>query len=264
MELYLGDSETIVATVEPAESTDKVTWVSSDEAVATVADGVITAVGAGEAIITAKAGNQKVECKVTVTAVSFTAVDMGLSVKWANMNLGASKPEEFGDYYAWGETDPKKEGVWSEYKFLVSGNSNDNYIFSKYNTQDSHGAVDNKTVLDLEDDVAHVTLGGNWRIPTAEEWTELRTNCARIWTMRNGVNGYKVTGPNGNSIFLSAAGFWDGSLNLVDVGSHGWYSSSSLGTDGPYNAWILMFDSDGEFGGNFPRYWGYSVRPVTK
>ena len=133
-------------------------------------------------------------------------VDLGLpsGLKWATMNVGASKPEEYGDYFAWGETEPKKEYSWLNYKFELS--TDNNGPFSKYVTNSSYGTVDNKTVLDPEEDAAHVNWGGSWRMPTEEEWTELRTNCTWTWTTQNGVNGRLVTGPNGKSIFLPAAG----------------------------------------------------------
>jgi len=136
------------------------------------------------------------------------AVDMGLSVKWASVNLGASSPETRGDYYAWGETITKSTYSWSTYRFGTSASG----PFSKYNTQSSYGTVDNKTRLDLEDDAARVKLGGKWRIPTDAEWAELREQCVWIWTTQNGVNGYKVRAANGNSIFLPAGGYMDGVL----------------------------------------------------
>jgi hypothetical protein len=118
-------------------------------------------------------------------------------------------------------------------------------------------------VLDPEDDAATANWGGAWRMPTKAEQDELRNNCTWTWTTQNGVNGYKVTGPNGNSIFLPAAGYLvGGALNLA--GSGGYYWSSSLYTDGPSGAYYVYFSSGGVdwYYGN--RYYGFSVRPVCK
>jgi hypothetical protein len=120
--------------------------------------------------------------------------------------------------------------------------------------------MDNKTVLDPEDDAAHVNWGGSWRMPTDVEWTELRDNCTWIWTTKNGVNGQKVTGPNGKSIFLPAAGVWD-VTNLNDADSKGHCWSSSLNTN-LFCAYGVVFNSAnvGRYVGS--RYVGQPVRPV--
>ena len=190
-------------------------------------------------------------------------VDLGLSVKWAPCNLGASRPEEYGDYYAWGETSTKADYSWNTYKFRTIGDSYYNVKFFKYNTDSSRGRIDNKTVLEPEDDVAHLKLGGSWRIPTDAEWTELLECCNWTWTSTNGVYGYKVTGPNGNSIFLPAAGIrFD--TDLYNAGSQGYYWSSSLYTDAPGNAWDVGFNSDYVFRDYSDRFDGRSVRPVSE
>ena len=188
------------------------------------------------------------------------AIDLGLTsgVKWASFNLGASAPDEYGDYYAWGETETKSNYSGSTYKFGTNSGP-----FSKYNTNSSYGTVDNKTVLDLEDDVAHIKLGGSWRMPTDAEWTELRTECTWTWTTENGVYGRRVTGPNGNSIFLPAAGVRN-DTNLYNTGSYGYYWSSSLYTDDPYCAWSVIFGSDDCWRLYNYRYYGFSVRPVSE
>ena len=255
-----GETATLKATVLPDDSTDEVEWTSSDETIATVKDGEVTAVAEGEATITAKAGDKTATCSVKVeNKVPAGAFDLGLSVYWAECNLGAEKSEEYGDYYAWGETETKSGYSWSTYKWGTSSTS-----LTKYNTNSSNGTVDNKTVLDPEDDVAHVKLGGNWRMPTDEEWTELMTKCTWKWTTQNGVNGRLVTAPNGNSIFLPAAGVrLDTDLYLA--GNDGFYWSSSLYTDGPDYAWYGYFYSDGVHRfNNFYRYSGQSVRPVSE
>lgn len=185
------------------------------------------------------------------------AVDLGLSVKWADMNVGASKPEDYGEYFAWGETDPKEVYNWSTYKWCNGSYDSQ----TKYCIESIFGTVDNKTTLDPEDDVAHVNWGGSWRMPTKAEQDELRNNCTWTWTTQNGVNGYKVVGLNGNSLFLPAAGYrYEDSLR--GVGSEGYYWSSSLGTSS--SAYDLNF-----YSGNVDWYFSYrgyglSVRPVCQ
>ena len=123
--------------------------------------------------------------------------------------------------------------------------------------------MDNKTVLDPEDDAAHVNWGDSWRMPTLDEWEELFNNCTWTWTTQYGVNGRKVTGPNGKSIFLPAAGYrYD--TYLFDAGSLGWYWSSSLYTDRPLDAWYVNFISVIVGKSYSYRYSGFSVRPVSE
>lgn len=184
-------------------------------------------------------------------------VDLGLSIKWATCNVGASKPEDYGDYYAWGETVTKSDYSWATYKWCNGSSS----TMTKYCTSSSYGKVDNKTVLDPEDDAAHVKWGGNWRMPTREEQDELRTKCTWTWTSQNGVYGRKVTGPNGNSIFLPAAGCRFGG-GLGDAGSNGYYWSSSLLSGSSDFAYDLYFSSGYvDWVYNY-RYEGRSVRAV--
>jgi len=188
-------------------------------------------------------------------------VDLGLpsGLKWATCNVGATKPEKYGKYYAWGETELKNIYDWSTYKWC----NGSKYTLTKYNLESDYGTVDNKTVLELADDAARTNWGGAWRMPTDAEWTELRNNCTWIWT--DDYNGTGVAGRivaskiNGNSIFLPAAGCYSG-VNLYGAGG---YWSSSLGTDDPGCAWSVYFDWD-----NVGRYYsfgrdcGQSVRPV--
>ena len=194
----------------------------------------------------------------TGTANGHEWVDLGLSVKWATCNVGASKPEEYGNYYAWGETTPKAYYDWSTYKWCNGSYDNQ----TKYNTSSIYGTVDNKTVLELADDAAHANWGGAWRMPTDAEWTELRENCTWTWTTKNGVNGYEVKSEaNGNSIFLPAAGY-RGNDGLGSAGNYGNYWSSSLDTGNPVGAWRVLFGSDNVGRRNNSRYYGRSVRPV--
>lgn len=184
-------------------------------------------------------------------------VNLGLSVKWATCNIGASSPEDYGDYFAWGETTPKSTYDWSTYKWC-KGSYN---TMTKYCTESYHGTVDNKVTLDPEDDAAHVNWGGDWRTPTRAEQDELRTKCTWTWTDLNGVKGYKVFGPNGNAIFLPAAGYrYDSSSSYV--GSRGYYWSSSLYSDYSYSACYLSFLSGDVDWSNGDRNSGRSVRAV--
>lgn len=187
-------------------------------------------------------------------------VDLGLpsGLKWATCNLGANYPDEYGDYFAWGEVEPKTEYNWSTYKWC-NGSSNTQ---TKYNTSDGYGTVDNKTQLELSDDAARANWGGNWRMPTKEEQDELRNNCTWTWATQNGVDGYKVTSKsNGNSIFLPAAGS-RGDSSLNNAGSYGYYWSSSLSTSNTSDAYCLYFDSSYVDWYFYDRYYGRSVRPV--
>ena len=186
-------------------------------------------------------------------------VDLGLSVKWATCNVGATSPEEYGGYYAWGESEEKSRYNWSTYKWCKGSYDTQ----TKYCTSSSFCTVDNKTVLDPEDDVAHVKWGGSWRMPTEAEQDELRNNCAWKWTTLNGVKGYEVTGPHGNSIFLPVAGYRKGT-DLLNSGSYGYYWSSSLYGGVSSGACLLYFYCSYYNWDAIHRYIGYSVRPVSK
>jgi len=195
-------------------------------------------------------------------------VDLGLSVKWRGWNLGASKPEEYGEYYAWGETSPTSDYYWSTYKWC-NGSSKD---LTRYCTSTSYGTVDNKTSFEdygYADDAARAILGGNWRTPTDAEWTELRNNCTWTWTSNyngTGVTGMIVTsnvaGYTDKSIFLPAAGRWSGT-DFYELGT-GYYWSSSLNASTPCYAWYLLFESGNFYRRGNTRFHGMSVRPVTE
>ena len=223
-------------------------------------------------------------------------VDLGLpsGVKWATCNVGTGVPYGYGDYFAWGEINPyyspgyaqsdpcnawrdgKSAGYsWGSYRWCKGSGD----MLTKYCTVDNfwagNGTMDNKTTLDLEDDAAHANWSGNWQIPTADDWTELRTECTWEWTALNGVNGRKVTGPNGNSIFLPAAGHRnDTGISYAD--SYGIYWSSSLHYSRSELACSVDFGSqkvgmcimvktgNGIYAFCDHRYSGASVRPVIK
>ena len=200
-------------------------------------------------------------------------VDLGLpsGLLWATCNVGANSPEGYGDYFAWGETQPKDYYDWEDYKWMTydmySWTGINKYTFADVQTSgvwyNSNGEFigDNKTSLDIIDDAANANWGGNWRMPTKEEQDELLTECNFGWTIKNGVYGYVVTGPNGNTIFLPAAG----DLYYSDpegYSSKGNYWSSSLGTYYSDYACYLYFDSYGVHRDEISRSRGRSVRPV--
>ena len=185
-------------------------------------------------------------------------VDLGLSVKWATMNVGANAPEEYGDYFAWGEVEPKEEYNWETYKWCEGTAT----TLTKYNINSSYGTVDNKSILDPEDDAAHVYWGGDWRMPTQEEQDELYSKCTWTWTTQNGVNGYTVVGPNGSSIFLPAAGVrYNASLGNVDT--DGYYWPGSLGSNDQSRCRYLSLSSlKPDLNYYIWRSYGLTVRPV--
>ncbi len=178
------------------------------------------------------------------------AVDLGLSVKWATCNVGASSPEEYGDYFAWGETTTKSS--------YTESNST---TYGLYTSElQSRGIIGSDGNLTAAYDAATANWGSKWRMPTLDEIKELKEECTWEWTTQNGVKGRKVTGPNGNSIFLPAAGGRYGS-DLGNAGSYGFYWSAAPRSDS-YDAYYLIFNS-GYYGWLYDdRGDGLSVRPV--
>ena len=191
-------------------------------------------------------------------------VDLGLpsGTLWATRNIGANSPVEYGDYFAWGETEPKEIYSWDTYKWCRVYDD----WFTKYCTDEEYGYngfTDNKRKLDPEDDAAYVNWGSSWRMPTKKQQNELRDKCTWTWTTLDGVNGRLVTGPNGNTIFLPAAGECSDS-GLRHDGSWGYYWSSELYfyTDGSDVAQALHFYSVHFDTGWDLRYYGLTVRAV--
>lgn len=266
----------------------KPNWSTSNYDVATVSqnslngeangEAIIRAYNVGSCTIIARYGSFVDSCIVTVVdpnSIHHDFVDLGLSVKWATMNVGAYSPEVYGDYFAWGETEPYyevKKGLWG--KPVWKTDKDDGYSWSSYFDTDEWGDTfskynnsDGKTVLDLDDDVAHVKWGGNWRIPTSAEFDELRNNCTWTRTSLNGVYGFKITSNisdyEGCYIFLPSAGYYSGSsINYVD-NAHYWSSSlfvnnkKSLGcykTSSVNPVSIRAYD----------RVYGLPVRPVCQ
>lgn len=189
------------------------------------------------------------ETRGTAEGHEYVNLDLPSGTLWATCNIGASKPEEYGDYYAWGETATKSVYNWDTYQYGRSSSDVDNI---------------GKDIAGTKYDVAHVKWGGGWRMPTLEQIKELLNNTTNEWTTLNGVAGRLFTGKNGGTVFLPAAGLrWYGELNIA--GSYGYYWSSTLNESSPYYAWYLDFDWrllaawDRD---NGSRFGGQSVRPV--
>lgn len=213
------------------------------------------------------------DCESTLTVVQegvqlfidgHAYVNLGLpsGLLWATCNVGASRPEEYGSYFAWGETEEKDIYTWETLRYRLSGNDGASMTFSKYVTLASRGPVDNRTVLEPSDDAAAVNWGGRWLTPDDDDWTELRNNCT--WALSSGYKGYIVTGPNGRSIFLPMAGYLHGT-SLYSAGSNGYYWSSSLDVNYPQCAMQITLGNNQIIRQeNGTRYWGRSVRPVIQ
>ena len=201
----------------------------------------------------------------TLQAICFNRyvdLDLPSGTLWAPCNIGATSPEEYGDYFSWGETAPKSDYSWSTYT-LCNGSM---ATLTKYCSQSHLGYndfTDNLTELETEDDVATTNWGASWQMPSQAQLQELYDNTTCTWTQQNGVNGRLFTASNGNSIFLPAAGYHQDTSFDAD-GSYGVYWSRSLKTDESYNAYYVYFGSD-NFNANYGyRFFGISVRPVRK
>ena len=209
-------------------------------------------------------GNQ---LSFTTTNEEHVYVDLGLpsGLLWAICNVGADWPEAYGDYFAWGETQPKDNYTWSNYQYCNGGegwNTLTKYCFDS--SYGYNGFTDNLITLLPEDDAATANWGSGWRMPTKEEWQELCDHTTVTYSQRNGVPGRLFTAANGNSLFLPAAGGrWDD--ELTNVNYYGYYLSSSLDTDYPSRAWIFNFYPAGSTNMcNSNRESGFSVRPVRE
>ncbi len=273
-----GNTETLVATVTPLWAPEKeMTWSSSDPDVATVDDeGVVTALSKGTATISAAARDGSGvtgTCAVQVVIFPEGAVDMGLSVKWDACNIGASSPEEYGDYFAWGEVsgymDGKTSFDWSNYRWC-NGTYN---TLTKYNSNSTFGQEDGKTQLDLSgnpaenDDAARARKGAPWRMPTQAEFGELRNPalCTALGTTLNGVYGFLITSrTTGNSIFLPAGGYRT-DTGLYSSGFRGCYWSSSRYIRADCAYFLSFHSSPGYINEceHVARFWGHSVRSVS-
>lgn len=273
LNLVVGDEEALTAEVTPSNATNKaVTWSSDNEAVATVEGGTVTGNGEGTCTVTCTAADgseESDECEVTVTEAPIIVdgreyVDLDLPSKtlWATCNVGASSPEGYGDYFAWGETEPKEEYSWGNY---AHGTAASSPSMTKYN------ANDNKTALDEVDDAAAYNWGTNSVMPTHAQLKELKdvsyTKTEMIEV--NGVNCLRITSKiNGKSILLPAAGdnikTSTGGGQSSDTGECGYYWSRTCGSTAKYLAFRLYFD-DNQIGTNTSgRAIGSTIRPVCK
>ena len=265
--LLPDESKSLTATVLPADAfTPDVTWESSNEMVASVnSEGLVTAFFPGTCTITCRATDDSgvyAECQVTVEeADSHEYVDLGLpsGTLWATCNVGANSPEEYGDYFAWGETMTKEGYSWESYKYCQGSNN----TLTKYCSQSEYGFngfTDSLIELLPEDDAATANWGYKWQMPSLAQFEELinADNTTITWTTENNVYGRLVkSNRNDNSIFLPAAGYFrDGSIQGKNSSSCYW--SHSLGT-----IWTAQaFRLDGSGTEEYFRSHGYSVRPV--
>lgn len=174
----------------------------------------------------------------------YAAVDLGLSVKWATCNIGAESPEDYGNYYAWGETETKD-------------------AYDRDNSVTYYGGEMDDIAGDTEYDAAAANWGSSWRMPTYEECVELVDSCTWEWTALNDVDGFLVTGSTGNSIFLPAVGDRNSTYNAYE-GWFGTYWSSTPYASDTQKAWAINFEMDNIYVGDDSRYRGHSVRPVTE
>lgn len=269
LQLNVNQQFQLIATVLPENATEKgVVWSSNVQSSKLYIDtnGMVTGLQACEATVTVRCKDNAYiydTCHITVTGGGSSGggedyVDLGLpsGLKWRSMNVGASKPEEYGNYYAWAETSPKSNYSSSNYKYQATNYGDGIIVYAKYDTTPIHG--DGKTVLEPEDDAASVNLGNGWRTPTFNEFKELRENCTWAWTTRNGVNGMQVTGPNGKSIFLPGGG-WYTNTTLTGKTTYGSYWTAS-GSGG--NAHAVDFANGYVDKAYLARPDGRSVRPV--
>ena len=188
---------------------------------------------------------------ITGNLNNHTYIDLGLpsGLLWATCNIGAEIPEAYGDYFAWGETAPKQNYTY------------DTYIYYDGNSLTKYTGSDNLTTLESTDDAATVNWGDGWRMPTYDEMCELRDNCVVVWTTQKGTKGRLFTGPNGNSIFFPASGYYFGSAR-EDLGVSCGYWASNLGSGNATYVWDLYFDSSMHSMYYSRRDYGRSIRAV--
>lgn len=190
-------------------------------------------------------------------------IDLGLpsGLLWATCNVGADSPVDYGEYFAWGETQPKATYNWSTYKYC-KGSQNTLTKYCNKSNWGYNGFTDNLTTLLSIDDAATAKWGSGWRAPTYAEWMELYQNTYVTWTTQDGVNGHLFTAGNGRSLFLPAAGCRSGSYYYGGDGNHGYYWSSSLNTSYPFEARFFEFNSSTFSMSSYSRATGHSVRAV--
>ena len=258
-EISIGGHVTLKPTLSPSNASTTYIWTSSNESVATVSYGKVVGKAEGTTTITVWTANSlTATCMVTVvrsngkddegagnsnsgTVDGHGYVDLGLSVKWATCNVGASKPEDFGGYYAWGET--VEGGSYSRATYTPSTSISTDIKGTRY-------------------DVAYVKWGTNWRMPTVSEYNELFSKCTCKEETLNGVSGYRLTGPNGASIFFPKAGYKEDGKTYNNLRL--WTSTPRVTDDTRLKAWQAFYSNYSmQTNNNGNRYAGYSVRPVT-
>ena len=257
-----NDVKVLTATIIPDDADNKeVTWESSDETVAEVnKTGRVIANAMGQCTITCSATDGSgvyAECKLIVRLENhgftngYEWVNLGLpsGTKWCCCNVGASRPEEYGSYFAWGETNEKSEYNWDTYAYGSSQHDCLRYISLS-------------DIADTPFDVVRTRMGAPWRMPSLAQIRELINNCSHQWTQQNGVNGILVTGPSGGQLFLPAAGFQFNGLK--NVGSCGYYWCSSVDDLQEELVLYMIFSSSDWSWGNFGRCDGLSVRGVCQ
>lgn len=288
--LKCGEFKELYASVDPEGTTNReVSWYSLTPEIVSVKKGTsnyatVRALREGNGVIGAYCGDAYSFCNVTVSGLPDGAVDMGLSVYWAESNVGASSPFEAGNYYAWGEVTPKSTYDWEHYKYFDGGIGayGDRYHFSRYNDEDGKTSFSG---YDYADDAAYQTLGGQWRVPTLRQFNELLNNCEVVFE-DGGVRFYSIVpGYVGQSLYFPLEGYKDGdslvnettswhdSMGLPYVTYHqGFYWLSGLSSDkrNPYsrakvvNLWLHSGADPFEWG-----YWDdgqhdlYELKPAT-
>lgn len=195
----------------------------------------------------------------SLNANGYSYVDLGLpsGMLWATCNVGANNPEEYGDYFAWGEVQPKSNYDWSTYKWCNGSET----TLTKYNTDSSYGTVDNQIQLELSDDAARANWGGGWRTPAISEIFELIQKCQWEESTENSVKGYKVTGTNGNSIFLPLSGVKLGAM-LYENDIYGYYQTSFTQNSVPNTSYLLDITNEQNKLVNLIKCYGLTIRPV--
>ena len=263
--LKIDESKRLTATVKPDDADNPaLKWSSSNSAVAEVnSSGRVTANGIGECIITCSStdgSGVKAECEVVVDAHDY--VDLGLpsGTLWATCNVGENAPGEGGDYFAWGETEPKENYNLATYKWAMG----EMYTYTKYCPKDDlgyQGFTDDLVELEPEDDAATANWGKIWQTPSDNQFEELRNNTTTTYTTQNGVKGRLfVSNINGNSIFLPA----NGHATSQNNSSYGYYWSRTLDTTEVFQSWNFFFHDSSWGVTTEGRELGECVRPVRK
>lgn len=260
--MCLYDKKTLTPVFVPSSATYRnVSWSSSNSEVVSVSQtGELIAnnVGIADISVITEDGGCEAVCQVEV----LPAIDLGLSVCWATYNVGGSKQEDYGNYYAWGEVSTKSSYLVSNYKWISYVSETDMALL-KYNNKSNWGIVDNKYELDLSDDAAYVNKGNRWRTPSSAEWQELINNCNWVWKTIGGHAGYLVTskkeGFTSKSIFIPAAGGYDSILRDTGTTCHYW--ANNIYT--PLMTYCFGADiSTITILHNYGQFLGFSVRAV--